>query len=60
VGGDAITAMDGWAVNGVRDLQTLVQQAQPDPDVPLTLLRDGKQIEEPVTLGERPAPTPTP
>ena len=60
MGGDAITAMDGQAVNGVGDLQALVQQAQPGQDVPLTLLRDGKQVEVPVTLGERPTSTPTP
>jgi S1-C subfamily serine protease len=52
--------MDGQAVNGVGDLQALVQQAQPGQDVPLTLLRDGKQVEVPVTLGERPTSTPTP
>ncbi len=52
--------MDGQAVNRVGDLQALVQQAQPGQDVSLTLLRDGKQVEVPVTLGERPAPTPTP
>ncbi len=55
-----ITAMDGLAVNGVGDLQALVQQAQHGQDVTLTLLRDGKQVEVAVTLGECPAPTPTP
>jgi PDZ domain-containing protein len=55
-----ITAMDGQAVNRVGDLQALVQQAQPGQDVPLTLLRDGKQVEVPITLGERPASTPRP
>jgi serine protease Do len=60
VGGDVITAMDGLAVNGVEDLQAQVQQAQPGQEVTLTLLRDGKQVEVPVTLGERPTPTPTP
>jgi serine protease Do len=54
VGGDVMIAMDGLAVNGV------VQQAQPGQEVTLTPLRDGKQVEVPVTLGERPAPTPTP
>jgi hypothetical protein len=52
--------MDGRTVNGVGDLQALVQQAQPGQDVPLTLLHNGKQAEVPVILGERPAPTPTP
>jgi S1-C subfamily serine protease len=49
-----ITAMNGLAVNGV------VQQVRPGQEVTLTLLRDGKQVEVAVTLGERPAPTPTP
>jgi S1-C subfamily serine protease len=37
-----------------------VQQAQTGQDMTLTLLRDGKQVEIAVTLGERFTPTPTP
>jgi hypothetical protein len=40
-----IIAMDGLAMNGV------VQQAQPDQDVTLTLLRDGRQVEVPSPWG---------
>jgi S1-C subfamily serine protease len=52
--------MDSLAANEVEDLQTLIQQAQPGQDMPFTVLRDGKQVEVPVTLGERPASTPRP
>jgi S1-C subfamily serine protease len=55
-----IIAMDSLAANEVEDSQTLIQQAQPGQDKPFALLRDGKQVEIPVTLGERPASTATP
>jgi len=55
VGGDIITALDGQPVNQMEDLQGLIQQAEPGQKVTLTVLRDGKQVEVPVTLGERPA-----
>jgi serine protease Do len=57
IGGDVITALDGKAIEQMEDLQALVQQAQPDQKVTLTLLRDGEQIELSVTLGERPGAT---
>jgi serine protease Do len=58
IGGDVITALDGNAVERFEDLQALVRQAKPDQEVTLTVLRDGQEIEVPVTLGERPAPIP--
>jgi serine protease Do len=54
VGGDVITALDGQPVNQMEDLQGLIQQAEPGQDVTLTVLRDGRQVEVPVALGERP------
>ncbi len=58
IGGDVVMAMDGQAVQQIEDLRTLVGQAQPGQAVTLTLIRDGEQIEVPVTLGERPETTP--
>jgi serine protease Do len=57
IGGDVITALDGKVIEQIEDLQTLVRQAEPGQEVTLTILRDGEQIEVPVTLGERPGPT---
>jgi S1-C subfamily serine protease len=57
IGGDVITALDGKATEKIKDLQALVRQAEPGQKVTLTILRDGKRIEVPVTLGERPSST---
>jgi len=57
IGGDVITALDGQAVERMEDLQALVRQAEPGQEVTLTILRDGKEIKVPVTLGERPDQT---
>jgi serine protease Do len=54
IGGDVITAVDGQAIAEVSDLGALMQQAEPGQTVNLTVLRDGKQIEVPVELAERP------
>ena len=54
VGGDIIVVMDDQPVTRVEDLLALLEQAQPSQKVTLTLLRDGKQIQMLVTLGERP------
>ena len=54
VGGDVITALDDQPVNRMEDLQGLIQQAEPGQEVTLTVLRDGKQVEVPVVLGEQP------
>jgi serine protease Do len=54
VGGDVIIGVDGQPVSRMEELQTFIQQAQPGQEITLTLLRDGKQIEVPLTLSERP------
>jgi S1-C subfamily serine protease len=55
VGGDIITAVDGQAT---PDLQTLTvyleMQKTVGDSVELTILRDGKELKIPVTLGEQP------
>jgi uncharacterized membrane protein YkoI len=54
-GGDIITAIDGEPVRQFNDLVSyLVTQAAPGQKVTLTVLRDGKEKNLTVTLGERP------
>jgi S1-C subfamily serine protease len=54
VGGDVITAMDDQAIENALDLAGFMQQTKAGQTVKMTLLRDGKQIEVPVKLTERP------
>jgi S1-C subfamily serine protease len=53
VGGDVIVAIDDQPVVGFQDLSAFLQQAEPDQEVTLTLLRDGSQVEVSVTLAAR-------
>lgn len=52
VGGDIITAFDGQPVTSMEDLQGYLQQAKPGQKVTVTILRDGKEMEVPVTLSK--------
>ncbi len=52
VGGDVIVALNGNNVSDLNSLQQLLQQAEPGQNVTLTVLRDGRQINVSVTLGE--------
>jgi len=55
VGGDVITAIDGQPLYGIGDLIVyLVKETQPGQDVTLTVLREGRELQVEVTLGERP------
>jgi S1-C subfamily serine protease len=54
VGGDIILEVNGDAVNQIEDLQSAIRQAQPGDEITLLILRNGDQMELPVTLGERP------
>jgi PDZ domain-containing protein len=54
VGGDIILEVNGNAVNQIEDLQSAIRQAQPGDEITLLILRNGDQMELPVTLGERP------
>ena len=50
--GDVITAIDGQKVNDAGELQVIVGQKQPGTKVDLTVLRNGKTENVPVTLDE--------
>ena len=55
---DVITAIDGQPVSGFEDLISyLFQSTTPGQTVTLTVVRDGEQVEVPVTVTERPQPT---
>ncbi len=53
-GGDVITAVDGQELVAENDLSRLISQHRPGEDVTLQIIRDGKQMDIDVTLGERP------
>jgi len=55
IGGDVIVALDGQPVSRLKDMQALLQPAQPGQTVTLTLLRGKEQIQVRVTLGRAPA-----
>jgi S1-C subfamily serine protease len=50
VGGDIITAVNNQPVNTMQELQTALQQVKLDQAVTLTILRDGKQVDVPITF----------
>ncbi len=50
--GDVITEIDGHKVNDAGELQVIVGQKQPGTKIGLTVLRDGKTMNIPVTLEE--------
>jgi serine protease Do len=50
--GDVITEIDGQKVNDSGELQVIVGQKQPGTKVNLTVLRNGKTMNVPVTLDE--------
>jgi serine protease Do len=54
IGGDIITAFNGQSVTQMDDLLGFMQEAAPGDKATLSVLRDGKQTELTVTLGERP------
>jgi 2-alkenal reductase len=55
VGGDVIVAVEDEPVLGIDDLVVyLVSEARPGQEVTLAVLRDGKELQIDVTLGERP------
>jgi S1-C subfamily serine protease len=54
-GGDIIVAIDGYEINGFNDLIAyLIRETAVGQRVTLTIIRDGEELEVPVTLGERP------
>lgn len=52
--GDVITRVDGVPIASMATLQTLVQSRKIGAEVKLTIVRDGKEIERAVMLGENP------
>jgi S1-C subfamily serine protease len=54
-GGDIITELDGKPIAGMDDVISAVNGRKPGDELKLTVLRDGKQMEVTVTLGDRPA-----
>ena len=54
-GGDLIIAADGRPINNPDDLISfLVFQTEVGQTISLTIIRDGQQIDVPLTLGQRP------
>jgi 2-alkenal reductase len=54
-GGDVVVAVDGEAVQDFSALLAAVAFSQPGDTLDLTVLREGQQVQVPVTLAERPA-----
>jgi 2-alkenal reductase len=55
VGGDVITAVDGQPINTFEDLLVyLALNTEPGQPITLTIVRDGQNLEVPVSLEERP------
>lgn len=54
VGGDIITALDGQDITSIDDLHAFLLQSQPGQIVTMTILRDGKTLQMPITLAEHP------
>ena len=52
---DVVIGVDGKAVNSFDDLLTIIAFHQPGDQVTLTVMRNGKQVQVPVTLEPRPA-----
>jgi Do/DeqQ family serine protease len=50
--GDVITAFNGTNVNDANELRNLVAATQPGTDATLTILRDGREQELKIALGE--------
>lgn len=58
VGGDVVIGVDGRKVESFDDLLTYVAlEARPGQTIELTVLREGKTVRVPVTLGKRPTST---
>ncbi len=50
--GDRIVALDGQRIQDLEDLQKLMATKEPGDVMPVTVHRDGKDVELPVTLSE--------
>lgn len=54
VGGDMITAVGGQSIMDLKELQSFLRESRPGQDVKFTVLRDGRQMDIMVKLGEIP------
>ncbi|WEL23933.1 S1C family serine protease [Candidatus Nanohalovita haloferacivicina] len=55
LGGDVITAINGTEMTGISDILTyLAEETEPGDEVTITVIRDGEEVEVPVTLASRP------
>jgi S1-C subfamily serine protease len=54
-GGDVIVAVDGDPVSGMDDVIAAVDSLKPGDEIELTLVRDGEERTETLTLDDRPA-----
>src|SRR6202142_2437676 len=52
VGGDLLIAVNGKEISTQTDLNVMLNRSQPGASVTLTIIRDGKKMNVPVTLGE--------
>jgi serine protease Do len=53
-GGDIIIAADGEVIDDYADLLAIIASQDPGTTLKFTVLRNGEQLEIPVTLGPRP------
>ena len=53
--GDIVVAIDGVPVTDVADLRNKIAMILPNTNLPLRIIRDGKEKELVVTIGEQPA-----
>lgn len=53
VGGDIIVSVDGEEILDETDLPRIISRKDPGEEITLGIIRDGEEIEEDVTLGER-------
>ena len=51
--GDVIVAIDGYEVAGTRGLTKVIHRFEPDDEVEITVLREGRRRDLDITLGER-------
>ena len=59
LGGDVITKVDGRPVDSMEDVVGAVDAKKPGDEMTVTVMRDGKEQDVDVTLGERPDSAPT-
>lgn len=54
VGGDVIVSLDGRAIRTITDISSALEGHRPDAVVPITIIRNGEEMELQITLQEEP------